>query len=200
MSARRSDSAWDRSWSIPARPPGSTDRRRSSASRTAIRRIDAALSTTGQAKVRLLAEITAGQGSCVGCSFEELAAILDHAGVARLGVCLDTQHMHAAGIDWTTPAGYTRTFKNFDRLIGLPLLQAFHLNDSKRPLGARVDRHAVIGEGLIGLLPFARLVNDARFSAVPGFLETPPLATGEESYAQGLTRLRSLLKKPRGKR
>ncbi len=158
----------------------------------ALRRIDAAL---GPAKVRLLAEITAGQGSCVGCSFEELAAILQHAGVARMGVCLDTQHMHAAGIDWTTAAGYKQTFAAFDRLIGLPLLQAFHLNDSKRPLGSRVDRHAVIGEGLIGLAPFARLVNDPRFAGLPGYLETPPLASGEESYAQGLTRLRSLVKR-----
>ena len=85
------------------------------------------------------------------------------------------------------------TFDDFDRVIGLCHLEAFHLNDSKRPLGARVDRHAIIGDGLIGLAPFAPLVRDSRFARVPGYLETPPLPDGEESYALGLTRLRSLL-------
>jgi deoxyribonuclease-4 len=144
-------------------------------------------------KVRLLLEITAGQGSCVGCSFEQLAQMLDGAGERRLGVCLDTQHMFAAGIDWTTPRGYERTFAEFDRVVGLRHLQAFHLNDSKRPLGARVDRHAVVGDGLIGARPFQRLVADERFATLPGFLETPPLPSGEESFALGLSRLRKLL-------
>jgi deoxyribonuclease-4 len=147
----------------------------------------------GRARVRLLLEITAGQGSCVGCSFEELDGMLQAAGETRLGICLDTQHMFAAGIEWTTPRGYDHTFAEFDRVIGLAHLEAFHLNDSKRPLGARVDRHAVIGDGLIGLQPFARLVRDPRFERVPGFLETPPLPNGDESYAVGLERLRSLL-------
>jgi deoxyribonuclease-4 len=143
-------------------------------------------------RVRLLLEFTAGQGSCVGCSFEQLAEMLQQAGERRIGVCLDTQHLHAAGIDWTTARGYQKTFDDFDRLIGLPHLEAFHLNDSKRPLGARVDRHAVIGEGFIGLRPFGRLVRDPRFAQLPGYLETPPLANGEESYALGLSRLRSI--------
>ena len=138
-------------------------------------------------------ELTAGQGSCVGCSFEQLAEMLHQAGERRVGVCLDTQHMFAAGIDWTTPAGYERTFEELDRVIGLSHLEAFHLNDSKRPLGARVDRHAVIGDGFIGLEPFGRLVRDPRFAELPGFLETPPLPSGEESYALGLSRLRSLI-------
>ncbi len=146
-----------------------------------------------RAKVRLLVEITAGQGSSLGCSFEQLAAILNESGEARLGVCLDTQHMYAAGYDWTSERGYAQTFDAFARIVGLPALEAFHLNDSKKPLGSRVDRHEVIGEGLIGLAPFARLVRDARFAALPGYLETPPLANGEESYALGLARLRSLL-------
>jgi deoxyribonuclease-4 len=146
-----------------------------------------------RAKVRLLVEITAGQGRSVGCSFEQLAAILNESGEARLGVCLDTQHMYAAGYDWTTARGYDQTFAAFERLVGFSALEAFHLNDSKKPLGSRVDRHEVIGEGLIGLAPFARLVRDARFATLPGYLETPPLANGEESYAQGLARLRSLL-------
>jgi deoxyribonuclease-4 len=155
----------------------------------ALKRICAAL---GRARVRLLIECTAGQGSCVGCSFAELDAILQGAGERRLGVCLDTQHLYAAGIDWTTPRGYARTFEEFDRVVGLRHLEAFHLNDSKRPLGARVDRHAVIGEGHIGLAPFARLVRDPRFASLPGYLETPPLANGDESYALGIRRLRSL--------
>jgi deoxyribonuclease-4 len=146
-----------------------------------------------KAKVRILVEITAGQGSSLGCAFEQLAAILNESGEARLGVCLDTQHMYAAGYDWTSAAGYEQTFAAFERVVGFTALEAFHLNDSKKPLGSRVDRHEVIGEGLIGLAPFARLVRDARFASLPGYLETPPLANGEESYAQGLTRLRSLL-------
>ena len=158
---------------------------------TALRRICAALPT--KAKVRLLVEITAGQGACVGCSFESLDAILQASGEKRLGVCLDTQHMFAAGIDWTTPRGYAKTFRDFDRIVGMRHLEAFHLNDSKKPLGSRVDRHDVIGEGLIGLEPFGRLVRDARFKSIPGYLETPPLKNGEESYKLGLRRLRSLL-------
>lgn len=160
-----------------------------------LRRVCAALGP--RPRVRLLLEITAGQGSCVGCSFAELAEMLDRAGEPRLGVCLDTQHMYAVGIEWTTPRGYARTFADFDRLIGLRHLEAFHLNDSKRPLGARVDRHQRIGDGLIGLAPFQRLIRDERFAALPGYLETPPLDDGEESYAQGLSRLRSLLPKRR---
>jgi deoxyribonuclease-4 len=80
-----------------------------------------------------------------------------------------------------------------DRTIGFDRLGAFHLNDSKRPLGARVDRHEVIGKGHIGLAPFGRLLADARLARIPGYLETPPLASGEESYAWGLAQLRSLL-------
>jgi deoxyribonuclease-4 len=100
--------------------------------------------------------------------------------------------MWAAGIDWTSEHGYVQTFEAFDRLVGLSHLEAFHLNDSKKPFGSRVDRHEVIGEGLIGLSPFARLVRDPRFAHLPGYLETPPLASGEESYALGLARLRAL--------
>jgi deoxyribonuclease-4 len=157
----------------------------------ALREVCAALPP--RARVRLLLEFTAGQGSCLGCSFEELRALLDAAGEARLGVCLDTQHMFAAGLAWTTARGYDATFEAFERVIGFQHLEAFHLNDSKSALGSRVDRHQVIGEGLIGVEPFTRLVRDARFTSLPGYLETPPLASGEESYALGLGRLRALL-------
>jgi len=146
-------------------------------------------------KVRLLLELTAGQGSCVGCTFAELAEMMARTGDRRLGVCLDTQHLWAAGIDWTTARGYPRMVADFDATVGLRHLEAFHLNDSKKPFGARVDRHAVIGEGLIGVRPFRRLVVDERFADVPAFLETPPLPSGEESFALGLSRLRSLMRR-----
>jgi deoxyribonuclease-4 len=146
-----------------------------------------------QAAVRLLVEITAGQGASVGCSFEQLATILERCGESRLGVCLDTQHMWAAGIDWASAEGYERTLQQFTQCIGLAHLEAFHLNDSAKPFGSRVDRHAPIGEGLIGLAAFGPLVRDPRLAHLPAYLETPPLASGEDSYAQGLTRLRSLL-------
>jgi deoxyribonuclease IV len=158
---------------------------------SALRQVCASL--PARSRVRVLIEITAGQGSSVGCSFEQIDAILQASGERRLGVCLDTQHMWAAGIDWTSARGYERTFTGFDRTIGLAHLEAFHLNDSKKPLGSRVDRHAVIGEGSIGLPPFQRLLRDPRFATLPGYLETPPLTTGEDSFALGLQRLRSLL-------
>ena len=156
---------------------------------------EVARSLPPRARVRILVEFTAGQGTCIGSTFEELDAILQATGERRLGVCLDTQHMFAAGVDWTTPSGYEKTFEHFDRVVGLRHLEAFHLNDSKKPLGSRVDRHEVIGEGLIGLAPFARLVNDPRFLALPAYLETPSLPNGDDSYALGLARLRSLRRK-----
>ena len=166
----------------------------------AVRAAFAALAPGARRRVRLLLEFTAGQGTCVGCSFEDLAGMLAAAGERRVGVCLDTQHLFAAGVDWVTPRGYERTFEAFDRVIGLAHLEAFHLNDSKRPFGARVDRHERIGDGFIGLAPFGRLVRDPRFARVPGYLETPPLPSGEESYALGLARLARLARLERRKR
>jgi deoxyribonuclease IV len=157
----------------------------------ALRYVCRALPT--RAHVRILVEFTAGQGSCIGSSFEQLDAVLQATGERRIGICLDTQHMFAAGVEWTTERGYERAFSDFERIVGLRHLEAFHLNDSKKPLGSRVDRHEIIGEGLIGLAPFARLVNDPRFAELPAYLETPPCADGADSFALGLTRLRSLL-------
>ena len=91
----------------------------------------------------------------------------------RVGVCLDTCHLLAAGYDLCSPEGYASTFKQFGRLVGFDRLKAFHLNDSKRPLGSRVDRHEHIGEGFLGLEPFRRIVNDRRFRDLPMLLETP---------------------------
>jgi deoxyribonuclease-4 len=125
-------------------------------------------------RCRILLETTAGQGSCLGHRFEHLAAILAAvAAPARLGVCLDTCHVFAAGYALAPEAEYRATFRAFDRVIGLRWLRAFHLNDSKKPHGSRVDRHAHIGEGCLGLEPFRLLVNDRRFRNRPMVLETP---------------------------
>ena len=142
---------------------------------------------------RILLETTAGQGSALGRTFEELAAILAAAASARrLAVCFDTCHALAAGYDWTTPKGYTDVFRSFDRHLGLQRLLAFHLNDSKKPLGSRVDRHTWIGDGTVGLEPFRRLVRDPRFAALPAVLEVPPL-DDDRGYRENLARLRRLL-------
>ncbi|MCM2332962.1 MAG: deoxyribonuclease IV [Anaeromyxobacteraceae bacterium] len=141
-------------------------------------------------KACLLTETTAGQGASLGHTFEQLAAIRDAIPKAlrrRAAVCVDTCHLFAAGYDLTTDEGYAATFEALDRTVGLGLVKAFHLNDSKKPLGCRVDRHEHIGEGAMGRSPFRRLVNDARFAAVPAFLET------ELQYRENLAVLRSLI-------
>lgn len=127
---------------------------------------------TGQTMVLL--EHTAGQGSTLGCTFDQLATIL--AGVdghPRVGICLDTCHLLAAGYDIATEEGYASTFAQFDRLIGADRLRVVHANDSKKPLGSRVDRHTHIGDGHVGLDGFRRIVRDARFRDLPLLLETP---------------------------
>ena len=106
----------------------------------------------------------------------------------RVAVCLDTCHVFAAGYDISTDRGYDQTFGQFDRVLGMGLLKAFHLNDSMKPLGARVDRHQHVCKGEIGPLAFRRLVNDPRFQDVPGFLEIPP--EGNRACLQRLKRLR----------
>lgn len=125
-------------------------------------------------KVKVLVETTAGQGTCLGARFEEIAAILERVKDAdRLAVCLDTCHVFAAGYPITTDAEYAATFQQFDDVIGLRALKLFHVNDSAKPFGSRVDRHAGIGLGQIGLDTFRRLVNDPRFRDLPMILETP---------------------------
>lgn len=128
----------------------------------------------------LLLEHTAGQGTNLGHRFEHLATILDLLdGSPRVGICLDTCHLLAAGYDIVPDAGYAATFVEFERLIGLDRIKVFHLNDSLRPCGSRVDRHEHIGKGCLGLEPFRRLLNDARFAGVPMIIETPKLDTPE---------------------
>ena len=127
-----------------------------------------------RARTMVLLEHTAGQGTSLGATFEQLAAII--AGVKghrRVGVCLDTCHLLASGYDLCSPEGYASTFQQFGRLVGFDRLKVFHLNDSKKPLGSRVDRHEHIGQGCLGLAPFRRIVNDPRFRDLPMLLETP---------------------------
>jgi deoxyribonuclease IV len=127
-------------------------------------------------RVKVLLEHTAGQGTNLGHRFEHLATILDEVdGSPRVGVCLDTCHLLTAGYDLCTEDGYRSTFDDFDRIVGLDRLQVFHLNDSKKPCGSRVDRHEHIGKGCLGLEPFRRLLNDPRFAHLPMLLETPKL-------------------------
>jgi deoxyribonuclease-4 len=143
------------------------------------------------APVEVWIESTAGQGTCLGHRFEHLARLVaDAGGSARLGVCLDTCHLLAAGYDLRGAAAYERVFREFESTVGLARLRAFHLNDSRTPLGSRVDRHAGIGAGHLGRDAFARLVADARFVGLPMVLETPG---GQEGYRRDLRLLRRLL-------
>jgi deoxyribonuclease-4 len=124
-------------------------------------------------RVKVLLETTAGQGSSLGWRFEHLGRILALvADPHRLGVCLDTCHVFAAGYALAPEREYRATLREFDRVVGLKRLKAFHLNDSLKPLGNRVDRHAHIGRGQLGLEPFRLLVNDRRFRGHPMILET----------------------------
>jgi deoxyribonuclease IV len=128
----------------------------------------------GNLRVCTLLENTAGQGSTLGWRFEHLATILD--GVKqpkRLGMCIDTCHLIAAGYPISTPKHYEATIELLDKIVGLKQVKAIHLNDSKRELGSRVDRHEHIGQGKIGLEGFRLLLNDPRFEKVPMYLETP---------------------------
>ena len=152
--------------------------------RTGIRRIvqglRAIIRHTAGTGIGLVLENTAGQGTSLGHRFEHLHDIL--AGVdrpERLGVCLDTSHMFAAGYDIRTAESYAATMAAFERTVGFPFLRALHLNDSKRELGARVDRHAHIGQGVIGKGAFRLLLNDPRLRPLPGVIETEKTDDGD---------------------
>jgi deoxyribonuclease IV len=156
-----------------------------------------------RARTKVLLEHTAGQGTNLGHRFEHLAAIIDRlSGSPRVGVCLDTCHLLSAGYDITSKAGYETTFRDFDRIVGVDRIAVFHLNDSKKPCGSRVDRHEHIGKGCLGLEPFRRLLNDPRFARLPMLLETPKLDTSESRRrsdidpwdARNLRTLRKLMK------
>lgn len=142
-----------------------------------------------------LLETTAGQGSNLGWRFEHLAEIKRGLRAPeRVGVCVDTCHLFAAGYPLATAAEYESTMQAFDAIIGLDQIKAFHLNDSKKELGSRVDRHEHIGRGRMGLEPFRRLLNDPRFAEIPMYLETPKgQEDGVELDVINLNTLRGLL-------
>lgn len=122
----------------------------------------------------LLLEHTAGQGTVLGHRFEHLQSIIEGLNDSRsVGICLDTCHLVGAGYDIISSTGYDKVFDEFNAIIGLERLRVFHLNDSKKPLGSRLDRHDNIGDGHIGIEPFRRLLQDTRFSDLPMLLETP---------------------------
>lgn len=143
--------------------------------------------------VKAVIECTAGQGSNLGFAFSQIARIID--GVKdkeRVGVCIDTCHAFAAGYDLSTPEGYKATWDEFDSLIGAHYLCGMHLNDAKKGLGSRVDRHEQIGKGMLGTRFFEMLMNDPRIDGIPVILETPDDSLWKEEIAY----LYSLIKNP----
>ncbi|MBI2930257.1 MAG: deoxyribonuclease IV [Planctomycetes bacterium] len=159
--------------------------------RAMIASLDEALKRTGGLRTRVLLETSAGQGACVGHRFEQMREMIE--GVRepeRLGVCFDTCHVFAAGYDLRTRAAYDATLDEFDRLIGVKRIEAFHVNDSKRELGSRVDRHEHIGKGHLGIEAFRCLMRDRRFARIPKVIETPK---EDDMDARNLSLLRDLI-------
>ncbi len=139
-----------------------------------------------------LLETNAGAGNCIGDEFEDLAEILSLVeDKRRVGVCIDTCHVYVAGYPIHTEEGYEETFDRFGEIVGFEHLKAFHLNDCKAAFNSKKDRHDNIGKGTMGPVVWERLVNDARFAKIPGYLETP---LAEEGYPADLAYLRGLKK------
>lgn len=156
------------------------------------RGLDAAVTQTSGVKTTILLETAAGQGSCLGHTFAQLAAIRRRASSkARLAYCLDTCHVWAAGYDIVTRNGWRAMLEEADRMIGLKRILVIHANDSKKERGCRVDRHERIGLGAIGEKGFANLMTEPAFANIPKILETPKDEAGEYDR-QGLTVLRRL--------
>ncbi len=163
--------------------------------RRIVQGLDLALEKTEGCSVEIWLETTAGQGTNLGYRFEHLAYLIDHVQEAsRLMVCVDTCHIFAAGYELDSKEAYEATFDEFDKLIGLDRIRAFHLNDSKKPKGSRVDRHEHIGEGFLGMEPFRHILNDSRFQKLPMYLETKKeQRNGVEMDAVNLQTLRGLM-------
>lgn len=160
-----------------------------------------ALQRTAGCVVEVWVETTAGQGTNLGHRFEHLQFLIDHVPqTERMGICVDTCHIFAAGYAIQATEEYQATFEELDRLVGLDRIRAFHLNDSKKGRGSRVDRHEHIGEGELGLAPFRQLINDERFASHPMYLETKKeKRDGREMDAINLETLRSLMAAPQRK-
>ncbi|NLF21631.1 MAG: deoxyribonuclease IV [Lentisphaerae bacterium] len=135
--------------------------------------------------VSIIFENTAGQGGSLGATFEELAAILEGIGdEGRVGVCLDTAHLYAAGFDLAAPGGYDAVVRRFDETVGLRRLHGIHLNDTRVECGKRVDRHALLGEGRLGWPVFEQVARDPRLDGLPIILETPDETRWAEEIRQ----------------
>jgi deoxyribonuclease-4 len=155
------------------------------------RSLDHVLRRTRGRAATVLLEVTAGQGTCLGHSFEQLAGILDRVKEPeRVGVCLDTCHLNASGYDIVSDEGYEETMDSFSRTVGLRKLKAIHLNDAKSARGSRLDRHERAGQGRLGLGTFRRILNDPRLAGIPMVVETPgPL----EEWKKEIEVLRGLI-------
>lgn len=151
---------------------------------------------------RIALEATAGQGTCLGHRFEHLGRILERAGAPeRIDICVDTCHIFAAGYSLATREQYDGTIDELERFVGTSRVRVWHLNDSRRECGSRVDRHAGIGRGCLGLEPFRLLVNDPRFQSIPMILETPKgTEDGQELDTINLGVLRELEGRSKGAR
>ncbi|MFZ1081351.1 MAG: deoxyribonuclease IV [Candidatus Kryptoniota bacterium] len=150
--------------------------------------------STAESRVVTLIETTAGQGTTLGSSFEEISEIISYVKDRnRIGVCIDTCHIFAAGYDIRTKDDYEKTMNEFDRTIGIDMLHAVHFNDAKKPLNSHVDRHDHIGKGEIGKAAFGFFMNDDRLSTIPKILETPKGDDGYEMDLVNLKLLRSLI-------
>ncbi|MFC1799052.1 deoxyribonuclease IV [Thermodesulfobacteriota bacterium] len=144
-------------------------------------------------KTRLLFETTAGQGTSIGHAFEQLAAIIKRVKPqSKVGICLDSSHIFAAGYDIRTQMSYQETLGKLDDIIGLQHLCLIHLNDSKKDLGSRVDRHEHIGEGKLNIRAFEYMMNDTRLAEIPKIIETPKHKDDQDGDRINLKRLRSI--------
>jgi deoxyribonuclease IV len=164
-----------------------------------VKGLQQALQRTADLNCSVLLETTAGQGSSIGHKFEQIAAIresLEANYKSRVAVCIDTCHLYAAGYPLASRKEYLATMRQLDRIIGFEQVKAVHLNDSKKDLGSRVDRHEHIGRGKIGLEAFRHLLNDRRFRDVPMYLETPKgTEAGEDLDVINLRTLRELVQR-----
>ncbi len=143
--------------------------------------MNTAYSKTADSGVTQVIEITAGQGTNVGYKFEHIKRLIDNfSNKDRVGVCIDTCHAYSAGYDLSTPDKFDKVMNEFDRIIGLKFLSAFHLNDSKKDFGSNVDRHAPLGQGTLGIEPFRYIMNQSMFDNIPLILETPDPDLWEE--------------------
>ena len=141
--------------------------------------------------VTAVIENTAGQGSNLGYTFEQIAQIIEQVeDKSRVGVCIDTCHSFAAGYDLSTELGFTQVFEHFENVIGFKYLRGMHLNDATKPLASKVDRHSTLGNGVLGMVPFQMIMKDSRFDGIPLILETPD----PDIWTQELDLLRSFQK------